>query len=87
MPDKNIQELQNILRKTKLGVDKLGKDLDLLEMEMEYQKLISKYSPAYRSGSSWYVGPSLIEHINKSPISPGLLNTLFLLSYKFSKKN
>ena len=84
--NKNIQELQEILRKTWIGADKLDEDLDLLQMEVEYQALISQYSTAYRSGSSWYVGPSLIEHIKQGSLAPGLLNSLFFLSYKLDKK-
>ena len=34
--------------------------------ETNYQKLISKYSPAYLSGSDWYVGPSLIQYLKQN---------------------
>ncbi len=83
--DKNIEELNKILKDTKVGLDKLTYNLNLLEMEAEYQKLINKYSPAYRSGSSWYVGPSLIDHINKTPLSNGLIHTLLFIAHKLDK--
>ena len=33
-------------------------------IEREYQYLCSRFSDAYKSGSDWYVGPTLINHKN-----------------------
>ena len=53
----NLNYYNNLLKKKKLD-----------EYEIKYQKLISNYSPAYLSGSEWYVGPSLIEYLHKESI-------------------
>ncbi len=45
-------------------------------IDIEYKKIYEKFSPAYLSGSYWYVGPSLKDYLNTK-------NTLFksVLSY------
>ena len=46
-------------------------------LEKKYQKLSNKYSNAYKSGSYWYIGPSLIKYIKETP-----LITIFKTDYK-----
>ena len=58
--------------------------LDILEKE--YQTYCSKFSPAYLSGSPWYVGPSMKEHIKNENIDLGYLSGMFYVSHKLSKK-
>ena len=78
----DIKKMQKILKETKEGLEKLDNNLELLKLEAEYQKYISKFSPAYLSGSPLYVGPSLIDHIKKKPLDQSMLCTLFFLSNK-----
>jgi hypothetical protein len=84
--NKNIEELIKILKNTRVGLDHLKYNLNLLELEIEYQKIINKYSLAYLSGSSWYVGPSLIEYISNKQLSSELIYTLLFIAQKLNKK-
>ena len=78
-------EFQDILNKNKnknkKGISDVDRNIELLKLEADYQKLISNYSPAYLSGSSWYVGPSLIEHIRQGKINQGCLGILCVVSH------
>ena len=80
MKDWDLKELQKVLDQTKKGIKKLDNDIYLLKLEETYQKYISQFSKAYVSGSDWYVGDSIIEHIKKTPVNNGLLSFLFLIS-------
>ena len=48
-------EFQDILNKNKnknkKGISDVDRNIELLKLEADYQKLISNYSPAYLSGS------------------------------------
>ena len=55
---------------------------DLLQLEEEYQKLIANYSEAYLSGSSWYVGISLIDYIHNEKINLSTFAALCVISNK-----
>ena len=69
------KNLQNILDQTKQDLEPLSDKIDyeykLDQLEKEYQDKIKGFSPAYLSGSSWYVGPSLKKHIQENDSSPG----------------
>jgi hypothetical protein len=80
----NIKYLQDLLNTSKLKSKEFDKNIKLLELERNYQIYCSKFSPAYLSGSLWYVGPSIIEYINKKPIDNNLLSTLFFISHKIN---
>ena len=45
-------------------------------MEEMYQKYCSMFSPAYLSGSSWYVGKSLTEYISKKNMAKDIVSCL-----------
>ena len=83
----DLKLLQEKLNATKSGLASLDKEINILKMEKDYQELISKFSPAYLSGSDWYVGPSLIEHFAKSKLQPNVLVPLFIISNKLYKSD
>ena len=78
----NLDKLQEILNKSKRLSNDFDRNIKLTILEAKYQEYITKFSPAYLSGSPIYVGPSLIEHINKQKINGDLLSFLFFVSYK-----
>lgn len=43
-------------------------DFKLIEREIKYKYLVNKFSPAYVSGSLWYIGPSIKQYIDKKDI-------------------
>ena len=43
-------------------------DFKLIEREIKYKILVNKFSPAYASGSLWYIGRSIKEYIDKKDI-------------------
>ena len=61
--------------------------MDLDKLEEEYQKYCNKFSPAYLSGSSFYVGPSIKEYILNKPIDLSLLVVLFAWSNSANNEN
>ena len=79
---KNLKIAQDIIKKNKKNeyieyIDKL---------EIEYLKYCNKFSPAYLSGSPWYVGPSLKEYIlNNNKISYDFLK--YIISYSIFNSN
>ena len=81
----DLKLLQDKLNATKSGLASLDKDIHILKMEKDYQELISKYSSAYLSGSDWYVGPSLREHLVKSKLQPNIMVPLYILSNELYK--
>lgn len=82
----DLDRLQKVLDKTKEGLNKLDEDLQLLQLEKNYQNFISQYSPAYLSGSDWYIGPSLITYLKNESVPIKYLIPLFLLSNKQKKE-
>ena len=82
----DLIRLQKVLDKTKTGLDKLDEKLQLLQLEKNYQDLISQFSPAYLSGSEWYVGPSLINYLKNESIQLKYLIPLFILTNKQTKE-
>ena len=76
----NIVELQKTLNRSKKLCKKFDDNLELIKLETLYQKYINKFSPAYLSGSPWYIGPSLIQWINNKKINTDLLTILFYIS-------
>ena len=73
----NLKKCKKILdnTQTKIKKDKFNDYLDTLEIE--YQKNCNSLSPAYLSGSSWYVGPSIKKHIlNDNSMSFNVLKTV-----------
>lgn len=75
---KKYQELQNVLTKSKQTLEdvslKLNYQQKIEQLEEEYQQKIKGFSPAYLSGSSWYVGPSLKQHLQEQLSSPAQLD-------------
>ena len=78
----DLQKLQETLNKSK----KMIKDLDekfeplvrekkLQDLDREYKKLCSQFSPAYLAGSKWYVGESLLD----AKINDPLGNFVFMI--------
>ena len=61
--------------------------MNLDKLESDYQKYCNKFSPAYLSGSSFYVGPSLKEYILNKPIDLYLLIVLFFWSNRVNSEN
>ena len=53
------------LKKYKNILNDLQEEKNMEYYEEKYQKLIGGYSPAYLSGSKWYVGKSFKEYILK----------------------
>ena len=82
----DLIRLQKVLDKTKTGLDKLDEKLQLLQLEKNYLDLISQFSPAYLSGSEWYVGPSLINYLKNESIQLKYLIPLFILTNKQTKE-
>ena len=80
----DLDRLQKVLDKTKDGLNKLDEDLQLLQLEKNYQNFISQYSPAYLSGSDWYI---LITYLKNESVAIKYLIPLFLLSNKQKKNN
>ena len=52
MDKEYYKKLDNLLKKTRYNSEKQ-------KAEEAYQELCSRFSPAYLSGSTWYVGPTL----------------------------
>lgn len=61
-----------------------GLNLDLLEER--YQNLIKTLSPAYLSGSEWYVGPSLRDYLINKPPRPEIISTLLWTARQLEKQ-
>jgi hypothetical protein len=80
----DLKKLQETLNQSKKMCDNFDRKIDLLKLEVEYQKYIKKFSPAYLSGSDWYVGDSIIQWINNQDISQDLLGLLFYWSHKLT---
>lgn len=64
----DLQKLQDTLNKSKQMIKELDQNLEpiirnkkLHDLDIEYKKLCKQFSPAYLSGSSWYVGESLFD--------------------------
>lgn len=57
--------------------------LDRNSLEAIYQSKIRGFSSAYLAGSSWYVGPSLMDYIDSRPINNGILCSLMYLSRNY----
>ena len=53
------------MKKYKNILNDLQEEKNMEYYEEKYQKLIGDYSPAYLSGSKWYVGESFKEYILK----------------------
>ncbi len=83
----DLKALQEKLNLAKIGIKDLDNEISLLQAEKQYQELISQFSPAYLSGSKWYVGTSLREYLKKQSVSTNILLPLFYLSHKLDKKN
>ena len=81
MDIKKMQEKLNLCHKLN---KKFDDDINLIKLENAYQKYINKFSPAYLSGSPWYVGPSILSYINNKKINTDLLSFLFLISNKIN---
>ena len=77
-----LEKLQKKLEKCRQIGCKFDQDIFFLKLEADYQKYISKFSPAYLSGSNWYVGPSLTNYIVSKRLDDGLLSLLFYISKK-----
>ena len=80
----NIEEYQKKLDNCKKLCRDFDNNVELIKLEEKYQAYIKKFSPAYLSGSPYYVGPSLIEYIKSRPINNTLLSCLFFLSHKLA---
>ncbi len=64
----------------------MSSELNLDLVEERYQNLIKNFSPAYLSGSEWYVGPSLRDYlINKLP-RPEIVSTLLWTARQLEKQ-
>ena len=83
----DLNKLQQTLTNTQNGLNKLEDNLNLLQLEQEYQNYINQFSPAYLSGSSWYVGNSIIKYLEKKKINQGMLSAQFFISNKISNNN
>ena len=80
----DLKKLQETLNKSKKLSKQFDKNIDILLLELEYQKYIKKFSPAYLSGSDWYVGDSIIKWLNNKKINQDYLSLLFYLSHKLT---
>ena len=63
----NLKLMQEKLNKSKEIIKTLDDDFEYInrkkemaKLEEEYQNYCKQFSPAYLSGSPWYVGPSLL---------------------------
>lgn len=81
----NLDKLQKTLNKSKQLSKDFDRNIKLTILEAKYQEYIRKFSPAYLSGTPIYVGPSLIEHLNKKKINGDLISYLFFISHKLGK--
>ena len=59
----NLKKYKKFLENTQNNIKKDKYNIYLDELEKEYQNYCKDLSPAYLSGSSWYVGPSLKTHL------------------------
>lgn len=64
----DLIKLQETLNKSKQMIKELDLNLEpiirnkkLHDLDIEYKKLCKQFSPAYLTGSSWYVGESLFD--------------------------
>jgi hypothetical protein len=78
----NLKELQKKLNKCRKLSDRFDKNIDLLKLEIEYQIYCSKLIKSYLEGSSFYVGPSILEYLKNKPLNSNLLSLLFFISHK-----
>lgn len=92
---KTMGKLQELLEKhnfsdrSELSLEELqllGGD-NLLEIEEDYQSYLKILSPAYLSGSSWYVGPSLIKYLEGKTLNRTVFAGFCYLSHVISKHN
>lgn len=72
----DLQKLQETLNKSKQIIKDMDDKLEpiirnqkLNDMDNEYKKLCKQFSPAYLSGSSWYVGESLFDEKINDPFT------------------
>jgi hypothetical protein len=70
------KKFQNILSITQVPLATLDYNTSLIRLEEEYQTRIVGFSPAYLSGSDWYVGPSLRAYIDKAPLEKTVISLL-----------
>jgi hypothetical protein len=70
---------------TLIKLNNYNSNQTLFLLELCYQNYINKYSPAYLSGSPWYVGTSIIEFINKKEINTDYLALIIFIIYKINK--
>ena len=52
-------------------------------LEEKYQQRLQEFSPAYLSGSGWYVGPSVKKYVQSLPLERSILKALGM--YKLLK--
>ncbi len=81
-----MKTMQNTLDKSKEMIDNLNNKFEKIEYEnnfekadRQYKKLCSQFSPAYLSGSSWYVGESLRD----AKINTSDMRTMYFLGSIF----
>lgn len=71
----HLQEILNQSRENLKDISgRLEYEYQLDLLEKEYQQKIKGFSPAYLSGSQWYVGPSIKKHIQEQMSSPGQMD-------------
>ena len=58
-----MDQLQARLNQAKASSKQFDRDLDLIAIECLYKSYISRFSPAYLSGSPWYKGPSFVKYL------------------------
>jgi hypothetical protein len=75
MSNFNYNDLQQKLDKSKDLIQNLNVKFEyhdrkqkIQELENEYKKLCSQFSPAYLSGCPWYVGESIVEGTSNKSI-------------------
>ena len=86
----NLQSLQETLNKSKKMIKNLDQrfkehdnKIKLNKLNEEYKQYCSKFSPAYLSGSPWYVGENLFDNNTNNYIS----NIAFLYGCFLNKTN
>ena len=82
-----LQKTQTIIEQSKENQEKIEFYIYLDKLEQQYQKYCNSFSPAYLSGSPWYVGKSLKEYILNNYESYNYLKAIGVISLIYSCKS
>lgn len=81
-----LKKSKQIIKESKENQEKIEFIIYLDKLEKQYQEYCNSFSPAYLSGSPWYVGKSLKEYILNDYESYNYLKIIGTISLIYSCK-